>query len=326
MFVLGRFYYVYVPFLTNLGLLGALLLGGVFILVFMGIGWIYDSRMKMWASKNQAVMERNPYYYVPNPRASVMEYPVLFALLTTIEKVQKKLGMDSSEIRDLNQHIESYFRRNPVKEDIEISRSQAQHFRNQPTFLKESAEEMDISGPVSLGDRAKLGFEVEMLRVSWVQNLTGLFQDALVFSAFYVVFLIPGAQPNEPVPVEYIILGIFMIAIPLFFLLAAIGWFYDRKLQVWSPERIVLVERNPYSYVPQPYYYGKNLPMLYTMLYFTKSLQKRIGVSTEETRRLVEYLDAFHRLGVADEGDMQRARDLLGSYGEAFAISEESAT
>ena len=68
MLVLGRLYYIYIPGLSDLGLLGALILGTFLILLFIGIGTLYDIKGKMWCPKNQALVDRSVYEYVPNIR------------------------------------------------------------------------------------------------------------------------------------------------------------------------------------------------------------------------------------------------------------------
>ena len=47
MLVLGKYYYIYIPVLSDLDLAGALILGTVLMILFMVVGWIYDDKAKL---------------------------------------------------------------------------------------------------------------------------------------------------------------------------------------------------------------------------------------------------------------------------------------
>ncbi|MFW9805155.1 MAG: hypothetical protein ACFFFK_00335, partial [Candidatus Thorarchaeota archaeon] len=52
MLLLGRLLYVDIPYLQDMGIWGAIILGLLLVLLFMAIGWAYDEKGKMWAPDN----------------------------------------------------------------------------------------------------------------------------------------------------------------------------------------------------------------------------------------------------------------------------------
>ncbi|MFX0045934.1 MAG: hypothetical protein ACFE8Z_08805 [Candidatus Hermodarchaeota archaeon] len=315
MFVLGRWYYVYVPYLQDMGLIGALTLGTSLVLVFLGIGWLYDERVKMWAPGKQAAVERNPYSYVPNPRAYAIDFPMAYATIATLKGLFEKMQLDKRVIENSTAYLADYFRRAPLKEDIESADSKAQSFKQQHPFLGEA--DSDRVG-IGIGARVKLGFQIHTLRLTWIQSLTGLAQDVLVFGAFYITVLVPGAQVGETVALEYLIMGIAFISAPLFIVLALLGWYYDKRLKVWSPERAVIVERDPFSYVPDPRYHAFDQPALYPLFSTLREVAVNADLDISELDKIIDYVAKYTSLSVSREEDMQVARDLQKSYGAMF--------
>ncbi len=72
--------------------------------------------------------------------------------------------------------------------------------------------------------------------MNWIQSLTVLFQDVLVFCALYVTLLFPDQVVDGLVPLNYLMLGILFLSLPLYLFLIAAGWYYDKKLRVWSAD------------------------------------------------------------------------------------------
>lgn len=307
MFVLGRGYYIYVPFLTDLGLLGALLLGSLLVLLFMGIGWWYDEKGKMWSPKLQAVAERNPYQYVTNYKSMTYDYQAFYAIIATMRKVLIKTGIDSTPIDELSKHIGTFFERKVQRSDIFGAEQHAREFNKRHTFVDgQNLREKKV--PISY--RLKLGFETEILRLNWIQSLTGLLQDVLVFGALYVTILFPAQVTDGLVPINYLILGILFLSLPLFLGLIAAGWYYDKKLRVWSADFVVKFERNPYMYVPDPRNGVMEIPFFLILLKTLSSLLEKRNIDRTELQNMIQYLETYQHFDVSIDQNMEDARAL----------------
>ncbi len=322
MLALGRVYYEEIPILADLGFLGAVLLGGVLILIFMGIGWLYDEKARMWRAKLQVNIDRNPYRCVPNYKAYALEYPVLYIAISSFHSLFRKLGIDDKSLGELEKYLAKNYTFRPEKDDINAAQSLGEEYMRNHPFNPTGDPE---SGKVGLRSRAMLGFETQTLRLNWVQELTGMAQDSLVIAGVYVVFLFPDVVTDGMVPVAYLILGIFIVTIPILFMITAVGWFYDRKLYIWSVDTTVRIERNPYSYLAEPSLYTLFMPFYYTMFTILRQLLERDGLDTSKVDKIMEFLQEYFSLDVAQDGDMKRARELRREFGDTFRVTTEEA-
>ncbi|MFW9793958.1 MAG: hypothetical protein ACFFEE_06645 [Candidatus Thorarchaeota archaeon] len=316
MLVLGRYYYGYVPVLRDLGWIGALTLGITLVFIFLGIGWFYDQRARMWSQKTQANAERNPYFYVPNYKNMTMEYPIFYILVRTMRDVAKHIGYDDEKIRSIVQYMDDFFQAKPNKRDIRAVEKAGKVFMEAHPFAS-SAQKTESGVPIR--SRIKLGFETQMLRLTWIQSLTGLVQDVLVFGALYVVVLFPFA-PAE-IQLFFAVIG---ISLPLLIVLTLLGWYYDKRLRVWSVDSAVKIERYPYSYVAEPYLYSRIYPFLYAFFTTMREILRVRGISYKEVDDFMEYLRKFWELSVSRTQDMTEAQQMRRSLGALF-IQEKGA-
>lgn len=323
MFVLGRLFYLNVPYLRDLGLLGALILGSLLTFLFIFLGWVYDEKAKMWSASIQASQERNPFSYVPNFRTLAFDYPMLYAVNAFMKNLFQKIDKPTNNLADLITFLNGHYRKRPCKTDIWESKEWSETF-----FQKHGFEHGNKSkqNKVSISGKLKLGFQVEKTRLNWIQGITGLAQDALVFGTFYITLLVPVASVGDTIPLDYLILGVVFISIPILIILAVIGWFYDKKLQAWSPERVVLMERNPYSYVPQPRFHTYDLPFLYTSLALIKQFIQKEDVEIAEMNNLTSYLAKYSSFSSRKETDMEASRLQRNRYGQLFTRHHRGAT
>ena len=118
MLVIGKLYLEFVPILRDMGLLGALTLGLILFSAFLGLGWVYDTRMKMWSQKLQANYERHAYYHVPMIKNAAFEYPVLYTLIHTIKNLSDKSEIDGYSVSQLSAYLHEYFSLQPKRKDI----------------------------------------------------------------------------------------------------------------------------------------------------------------------------------------------------------------
>ncbi len=308
MFVLGRGYYKYIPILADLGLLGALILGSLLVILFMGVGWWYDEKGKMWSPKLQAAAERSPYQYIPNYKSMTYDYQAFYALIATMRDIQKKIGIDSTPIDDLSKHIGTFYDRKVKRSDIFGAEPDALDFNKKHAFVKGQKQ---TKKRVPFSSRLKLGFETEILRLNWIQALTGLLQDVLVFGALYVTVLFPDQVTSEGlVPIDYLFLGILFLSLPLFLGLLAAGWYYDKKLRVWSADAVVKFERNPYMYVPDPRNGVMEIPFFLVLLRTLNGLFEARNLEGSELQNMIQYLETYQQFDASVDQNMEDARAL----------------
>ncbi len=312
MFVLGRLYYSYIPPLADLGLIGALILGTVLVFLFMGVGWYYDAKVSMWSPKTQANVERDPFRYVPNYKSFCIDYPVFYSLTNGLKNIFETLDIDTQTLDNLADYLKMFYDGLPRKKDIISAEENSEEFIQKHPFVDQDTKEDRIG----IRARIKGGFEVNLLRIVWIQSLTGLVQDTLIFGALYSVLIFEGFVTDS---MTILFLGIVFMSLPLLIVLTTIGWFYDKKLKVWSVDAAVKVERNPYSYVAEPKLHGMTLPFVHAFVKTLRDVFIEAEVPTKDLDNLIEFLDIYQNLDVSDEKDMKRARDLRQSIGALFS-------
>ncbi len=320
MFVLGRMYYSYIPPLASHGVYGAIVLGIILIFFFLAVGWIYDVRLQFWNEAMQATIERGVYYFVPSPRSFAIEYPFFYAIVRTLREIVREGDNVDSSIDDFIRYADGFYRLQPSRrDDIYGALPRAHAYILQHPF---KSSLLEASSRVPLGSRIKKSFQIQIMRIGWIQSLTGLAQDVLVLAAFYLVVLFPDVAEGDVVPIQYLIFGIIFISFPLFILLLALGWYYDRRLQLWSPIFAVEMERDPFNYVPPPKVKIMTVPFVYTFLRVTNDILKKRSLDNSSILSFARYLQAYTMLDIADDADIRRAITLRSSLGSLFQRGE----
>jgi hypothetical protein len=273
----------------------------------------------MWSAKMQVAAERNPYRYVPSPREFAFNYATIYAMLGTLRSILLELHLEVTSLDDSIKHLDTYFRLRENKKDMVAAEEEGKDFMKTHPLSQVS---MDDRGNIGWRAKVKMAFEVRLLRLSWIQQLTGMMQEALVFGAIYVVFLFPDAAVGNIVPINYLFLGLILLSLPLFTLVAVIGWLYDRRLKIWSVDAAVKVERNPFTYVAEPKLHGVTMPIYYALFGILKEIFIATGIETTEIHEILSFLDRYRGLSVTKESDMECARSLRKSFGDTFGSSE----
>ena len=315
--VLGKLYYEYVPVLADLGFLGAVSFGAFLFLVFMGLGWLYDEKARLWNESVVIQTDRYPFAFVPEWRVFASDYPTMYSLLRILRESFTKVGLDTTRIDDTAAYLAHFFKKQPGnRNDLFSSEGEAERFLAEHPFVAGSADHGRRR--FSIGTRLKRSFQIWVLRLNYIQSLTGLGQDVLVFAAFYVAILFPSVAEGDVVPIEYLLQGILFMSIPIFLVMVAAGWFYDRRLKLWSPQMAVDVERTPYSYVPDPRTRALVFPMFFTLISTTREILHQEGRRTEDLDRIIAYQDQFYGLHVSRNEDMETARRIRAELGGIF--------
>ncbi|MFX1261517.1 MAG: hypothetical protein ACFFAZ_05485 [Promethearchaeota archaeon] len=317
MFVLGRLYYIYIPGLQDMGLLGALILGTLLVVFFMGLGWLYDVRGKMWSPQQQASVERSPYYFIPDYRSLAIDYPVFYAVFQTMKGILDSASIETENYNEFLNYMQKFFDRSVVRKDLFTALPNSEKYMEDNPFLESKKHS---PGKIGLGARAKLSFQIQTLRLTWIQSLTGLLQDVLIFGTFLItlIYLEGSEVVGSIIPLDILILGMFFISLPLFTLLLALGWLYDRKLRIWTPDLIVKVERNPFTFLAEPRIHIMDFPLFNTVLGTMKKIMSAAGADYSDIDRILQYLADYSNLDVSRDEDMVEARHLRNAFGVLF--------
>jgi hypothetical protein len=322
MLVLGKYYYVYIPVLSDLDFWGAITLGIALTSIFMGLGWFYDEKARLWNESVVVGLERNPYSYVPEFRVYACDYPAIYAIMATLRSLLRREDLDANRLDSLAEYLDGFFHTRPgSRTDLFTAEKRAEEFLEQNPFI--GLDKGHSERKFGFMTRIKRGFQVWMLRLSYIQSLTGLGQDVLVFAAVYVVVIFPSVATDQLVPVQYLLQGILFMSVPIFVVMVLAGWFYDRKLKLWSPDLTVQLERNPYSYVPEPRTYALTYPMFYTLLKFMHDLLEHLDTATPEIRRIADYLSEFLKLQVSRQEDIWISIEKRRELGTIFEYDNE---
>ena len=320
MFVLGKLYFEYVPILMDLGLLGALILGSLLTLLFMGIGWAYDEKLALWNESVVVQTENYPYAFVAELRSYATDYPVVYSLALTLRRVLLKLGLDTGCIDDLALYLEGFFAKQPLsKKDLFSSEGESDLFLQKRPLTQGSLSH--TKRRYTIGTRLKRSFQWWSLRLNYIQSLTGLPQDVLVFGVLYAPIILGAAFDSKPLPIELLYQVILLISLPMFILMVVGGWVYDRRLRLWSPDLVVQTERTPYSYVSEPRTYAVTVPIIFMLFKTMKGLFQDLNLDTGQLSRIAAYLDEYLRIRTTDDDDMRRANDLRSQLGPIFQSS-----
>lgn len=310
MLVIGKLYLPFVPVLNDMGLIGALVLGMSLFSVFLVLGWVYDVRLKMWSQDTQVTVERNAYYHVPFISSKAFDYPTFYALLSSLRGALTKVGIAPESLSSITKYLQEYYNLVPTKEDITRSLEMSEEFLKKHPFIASSEE---VSEHIPLSTRAKLAWELHTLRLTWIQSLTGLIQDTLVFGALYVFIFYPDATSENS-----LFLAVVGISLPILIVLVALGWIYDRKFVVWSADVAVQVERNPYSYVAQPSIFAFTLPFYYALFKTLYGIMLQNGLETQRVREIISYLDEYTKLESSRSQDLNAAVQMRRSLRPLF--------
>ncbi len=317
MLVIGRLYYQFIPGLKDMGMYGALILGTFLVFIFMGIGWAYDVKAKMWSQKEQAITERNAYSYIPSYWEIVVHYAIYRSMVRTFKQILSKNGLDSDYLDDAQRYLDGYFGRKLTREDIFSSLSAGLAFCQKHPFSTTTSQEQKR---VPIRSRIKLGFQVMMLRLNWIQSLTGLVQEVLVFGTFFIalIYLQGKEVVDEILPFDILVIGFFLVSIPLFAVLVSLGWLYDRKFKIWAPDFVVRIERNPYTYLAEPKLHVMYFPFYFALLQTMKKIFISHQMDVTELDRIQQFLGSYQNLDVAKDEHMIIAKELRKTYGELF--------
>ncbi|MFW9805315.1 MAG: hypothetical protein ACFFFK_01140 [Candidatus Thorarchaeota archaeon] len=118
-------------------------------------------------------------------------------------------------------------------------------------------------------------------RVIQIRGIWGLFYGILLLAIGYYEFIpfFLDMGPYGPFAFAGVILVAFLI----------LGYIYDRVLVMWAPSQEVIVERNPYQYIPGPKETIYWMPLFSALLNIAEELSDHFELDKTEIIQSREY-------------------------------------
>ncbi len=142
-----------------------------------------------------------------------------------------------------------------------------------------------------------------LVQVRGIWNLFyGVLLLAVAYYAYVPVFLQMGAA--GPLVFAALLLGTFLF----------LGYLYDRVFVLWGPQQEVVIERNPYQYVPHPRDKILWFPVYTVFLNTAELVLSRLGRDATPIRETREYFAILQTLTPYRKEDLQAALKLRNEF------------
>jgi hypothetical protein len=136
-----------------------------------------------------------------------------------------------------------------------------------------------------------------------------------MWSLFYGILLLAIAYFEFiPIFADMGTMGPFVFAGTLLFLFLILGYIYDRVLVMWAPSQEVIMERNPYQYVPSPKEHIFWFPLYSAMLDSVEKIAQKFDVDTEPIDEAKKYYSELEIMRPEIKEDLERASDLRNEF------------
>lgn len=143
-------------------------------------------------------------------------------------------------------------------------------------------------------------------RLVQVRGIWTLFYGVLLLAIAYYVYF--------PFFVDMGSYGPFVLAFLLLFSFLIIGYVYDRVLVMWGPQQEVVIERNPFQFVPHPRDQVFWFPIYSALLDSAEQLAKLAEVDTTPIEDTREYFDKLQNLVPQRNVDIDTAIELRDEF------------
>jgi hypothetical protein len=143
-------------------------------------------------------------------------------------------------------------------------------------------------------------------RIVQIRGIWSLFYGVLLLAYAYFEFI--------PFFAEMGILGPFIFAATLLVVFLILGYIYDRVLVMWAPSQEVIMERNPFQYVPSPKDHIYWLPVYSTLLDVADSLAVEAQVDRSSIHEVREYFSKLITLNPERKEDIEEGARMRAQY------------
>jgi hypothetical protein len=136
-----------------------------------------------------------------------------------------------------------------------------------------------------------------------------------IWSLFYGIFLLAIAYFEFiPVFAQMGVMGPFVFAGSLLFVFLILGYIYDRVLVMWAPSQEVIMERNPYQYIPSPKEHIFWFPLYSAMLDSFEEIAKSVEADTTQIEEVRQYFSKLQQLRPEIKEDLDKAIELRDEF------------
>ncbi len=143
-------------------------------------------------------------------------------------------------------------------------------------------------------------------RIVQIRGIWSLFYGVLLLAYAYFEFI--------PFFVEMGVLGPFIFAATLLVVFLILGYIYDRVLVMWAPSQEVIMERNPFQYVPSPKDHIYWIPVYSTLLDLVDSLAVEAQVDRSSIQEVREYYSKLITLNPERKEDIEEGARMRAQY------------
>ena len=143
-------------------------------------------------------------------------------------------------------------------------------------------------------------------RLVQVRGIWNLFYGILLLAIAYYVYI--------PFFYDMGAIGPFVLAGILLFSFLIIGYLYDRVFVMWGPQQEVSIERNPYSFVPQPLDHIFWFPVFAGLLDVSAKVAEEFELDPTSVEDAREYFDRLQKYTPLNPGDIDAAIEHRKSF------------
>ena len=136
-------------------------------------------------------------------------------------------------------------------------------------------------------------------RLVQVRGIWNLFYGILLLAIAYYVYI--------PFFYDMGATGPLVLSIVLLFSFVIIGYLYDKVFVMWGPQQEIMIERNPYSFVPQPQDQIFWFPSYAGMLEASAQLAEEFDLDTRVIKETREYFNTLQNFSAITPGDIDAA-------------------
>jgi len=143
-------------------------------------------------------------------------------------------------------------------------------------------------------------------RLVQVRGIWNLFYGVLLLAVAYYAYV--------PVFLDMGAIGPFVFAGILLTVFLVLGYLYDRVFVLWGPQQEVVIERNPFQYVPHPRDKIFWFPLYSVVLNTAEEILATIGRDVTPIRETREYFAELQTCTPHSREDLERAMRLRDEF------------
>ena len=143
-------------------------------------------------------------------------------------------------------------------------------------------------------------------RLIQVRGIWNLFYGVLLLAIAYYAYI--------PYFYDMGAIGPFVFAGILLFGFLIIGYLYDRVFVMWGPQQEVVVERNPFQYIPHPRDRIFWFPVYSTLLQASERIAEKMELDSSTIQEVREYFSQLEKLRPERPNDIDIAIKLRDEF------------